>query len=174
MTEPLMPKATAIWLIDNTALTFEQIADFCGLHPLEVQALADGDISSSMVGQDPTLSGQLTRAEIMRCEKDPKARLQLNVTEAMQIGSAQKSKYRSVSKRAAKPSAILWLLRTYPMLSDAQIKKLIGTTSKTIAALRDKTYPNIQNLKPQNPVALGICTEAELQKAVAAHTPKGE
>lgn len=174
MIEPLMPKATAIWLVDNTALTFEQIADFCHLHPLEVQALADGDISSSMVGQDPTLSGQLTREEIIRCEKDSKARLQMNVTEAMQIGTTQKAKYRSVSKRATKPSAILWLLRTYPQLPDTQIKKLIGTTSKTIATLRDKTYPNIQNLKPQNPVGLGLCTEAELQKAVAVSTPRGE
>ncbi len=163
---PLMPKATAVWLIDNTSLTFEQIADFCGLHSLEIQAMADGDVSGSIVGLDPIMNGQLTKEEISRCEADKEARLVLLENEASVTIRNKNAKYTPVSRRGDRPDAIMWLIRNHPELSDTQICKLIGTTKPSINAIRDKTHKNIVNIKPRNPVTLGLCREADLEKAV--------
>lgn len=168
MALPLMPKATAVWLVENTALTFEQIADFCGLHPLEVQAIADGEVAAGIVGLDPVANGQVTRGEIERCEANPDGRLKLTVTDIPQPRSKPKgARYTPVSKRQDRPDAIAWILKHHPELSDATISKLIGTTKQTILAVRDKTHWNATNIKPRNPVTLGMCTESDLEKAVA-------
>ncbi len=166
MTQPLMPKATAVWLIDNTALTFEQIADFTGIHMLEIQAMADGDVSGSIVGFDPILNGQLTKEEIERCEKDEKASLTLIESDAAKIMRTAGAKYTPMSRRGDKPDAIMWLVKNHPELSDAQICKLIGTTKPSVVAIREKTHKNIAAIRPRNPVTLGLCTEANLEKAV--------
>ncbi len=163
---PLMPKATAVWLIDNTSLTFDQIAEFCGLHALEIQAMADGDVSGSIVGLDPVLNGQLAKEEIARCEADESSRLVLLEDEASAAVRNKGAKYTPVSRRGDRPDAIMWLVRNHPELSDAQICKLIGTTKPSIKAIRDKSHKNIANIKPRNPVTLGLCREADLEKAV--------
>jgi len=166
MALPLMPKATAVWLVDNTALTFRQIADFCGMHALEIQAMADGDVQSSIVGQDPIVAGQLTREEITRCEADPAERLKSRHTDVPTPQARSKgARYTPVSKRQDRPDAIAWILKHHPELTDAQIVSLIGTTKTTIAAVRDKTHWNSANIKVRNPVTLGLCTEADLEKA---------
>ncbi len=168
MALPLMPKATAVWLVENTALTFEQIADFCGLHPLEVQAIADGEVAAGIVGLDPVANGQVARGEIERCEGNPDGRLKITVTDIPQPRAKQKgARYTPVSKRQDRPDAIAWILKHHPELSDATISKLIGTTKPTIQSVRDKTHWNATNIKPRNPVTLGMCTEAELEKVVA-------
>lgn len=173
MARPLMPKATAVWLVDNTALTFDQIADFCGLHPLEIQAIADGEVAVGMQGLDPIRGGELTADEIERCEADPTARLAMAAAAAKQADERQKkSRYTPVSKRQDRPDAIAWLLRNYPELTDAQISKLIGTTKPTINSVRDRTHWNAANIKPQNPVGLGLCSSAELEKAIAVARAK--
>jgi hypothetical protein len=168
MPVPLMPKATAVWLVENTALTFEQIADFCGLHPLEVQAIADGEVASQMQGLDPVANGQTTAEEIARCQADPNARLKLapNAVPPQMIRH-RGPRYTPIAKRQDKPDAIAYLLKTHPELSDAQISKLIGTTKPTINAVRDRTHWNSPNIKPRHPVALGLCTLEELDQAVA-------
>jgi hypothetical protein len=167
MSHPLMPKATAVWLVENTGLTFEQIADFCGLHPLEVQAIADGEVSM-LQGLDPVANGQTTREDIERCEKDPAERLRL-AAKAIPVPLVKHRgpRYTPVSKRGDKPNAIAWLLKNHPELSDGQIAKLVGTTKPTINAVRDRTHRNMQEIKPQHPVTLGLCTVAELDDAVA-------
>jgi len=167
MAHPLMPKATAVWLVENTGLTFEQIADFCGLHPLEVQAIADGEVSM-LQGLDPVANAQTTREDIERCEKDPNERLRL-APKAIPVPLVKHRgpRYTPVSKRGDKPNAIAWLLKNHPELSDGQIAKLIGTTKPTINAVRDRTHRNIQEIKPQHPVTLGLCTVAELEEAIA-------
>jgi hypothetical protein len=167
MAHPLMPKATAVWLVENTGLTFEQIADFCGLHPLEVQAIADGEVSM-LQGLDPVANGQTTREDIERCEKDPSERLRL-AAKAIPVPLVKHRgpRYTPVSKRGDKPNAIAWLLKNHPELSDGQIAKLVGTTKPTINAVRDRTHRNMQEIKPQHPVTLGLCTVAELDDAVA-------
>lgn len=168
MALPLMPKATAVWLVENTALSFEQIADFCGLHPLEIQAIADGEVAAGIVGLDPVANGQLTRAELERCEANPDGRLKLVITDIPQPRAKPKgARYTPVSKRQDRPDAIAWILKHHPELSDASISKLIGTTKPTIQSVRDKTHWNAANIKPRNPVTLGMCTEAELEKVVA-------
>jgi hypothetical protein len=173
MDYPLMPKATAVWLFENTVLTFDQIAEFCGLHSLEIQAIADGDVASRMVGHDPIVAGQLTKEEIERCEKDPDAKLQLKQSTATDIQKRRKgARYTPVSRRQDKPDAISWLLKHHPELSDNQICKLIGTTKKTIEAIRDKTHWNTANLKSKNPVTLGLCKEVDIEKAVAVASRK--
>lgn len=173
MALPLMPKATAVWLVENTALTFEQIAEFCGLHPLEVQAIADGEVATGIVGLDPVANGQLARGEIERCEADADAHLKLIVTDFPQPRSKPKgARYTPVSKRQDRPDAIAWLLKHHPELSDAQLCKLIGTTKPTIQSVREKTHWNAVNIKARNPVTLGLCTEAELEKAVALARPR--
>ncbi len=163
----LMPKATAVWLVDNTTLSFLQIGDFCQLHELEVQAIADGEVAVGIVGLDPVSNGQLTKDEIERCEADPAERLQIAKTDIPQPVARQKGpRYTPVSKRADKPDAIAWLLRNQPDLSDAQIGRLIGTTKPTINAIRDRTHWNSSNLQPRSPVEVGLCTHQELHDAV--------
>ena len=176
MAAPLMPKATAVWLVENTALTFEQIADFCELHPLEVQAIADGEVAVQMQGLDPVANGQTTTEEIERCQADPEARLKLSDQAVPQQFVKHKGpRYTPISKRQDKPDAIMYLLRSHPELSDGQISKLIGTTKPTIAAVRDRTHWNSPNIKPRHPVSLGLCTMEELDRAVTrARRLRGE
>ncbi len=167
MTHPLMPKATAVWLVENTALTFEQIAAFCGMHPLEVQGIADGEVAIGIVGLDPVANGQLTREDIQRCEADPKARLALTVTTLpMPVARAKGARYTPVSKRQDRPDAISWLIRHHPELTDAQVGRLVGTTKSTIQKVRDRTHWDIQNIKPRSPLALGLCTEEQLNQII--------
>jgi uncharacterized protein len=167
MPAPLMPKATAVWLVENTSLTFEQIADFCELHPLEIQAIADGEVANQMQGLDPVANGQTTMEEIERCQADPQARLKLSPQALPQQMFRHKGpRYTPIAKRQDKPDAIAFLLRNYPELLDTQISKLIGTTKPTIAAVRDRTHWNSPNIKPRHPVELGLCTVAELDEAL--------
>jgi uncharacterized protein len=167
MAQPLMPKATAVWLVENTALTFEQIGEFCGMHPLEVQAIADGEVAAGMQGRDPVAAGELTMAELERCSADPEARLRsadrrIPLPEARPKGA----RYTPVAKRQDRPDAIAWLLKNYPELTDPQICKLVGTTKPTIDKVRDRTHWRSADIKPRNPVNLGLCSEADLQKEV--------
>lgn len=167
MALPLMPKATAVWLVDNTTLTFEQIADFTGMHELEVQAIADGEVAVGIVGVDPTGNGQLTAEEIKRCEEKPSQKLRLSKTDIPKPKARSKgARYTPVSKRQDRPDAIAWLLRHHPELADSQISRLLGTTKPTINSIRDRSHWNMANIKPQNPVTLGLCTEADLEKAL--------
>jgi len=167
MPHPLMPKATAVWLVENTALSFDQIADFCGLHPLEVQAIADGEVATGMQGLDPLTAGELSQEEIDRCAGDPNSRLKmLKPTIPQPKARAKGARYTPVSKRQDRPDAVAWLLRNHPELADAQISKLIGTTKPTINAIRQRTHWNMTNIKPQNPVGLGLCSATDLDKAV--------
>lgn len=168
MTAPLMPKATAVWLVENTTLTFKQIGDFCELHELEVQAIADGDVASNIVGLNPVAGGQLTAEEIARCENDPTA--SLVAVEPERNVKAQNSKNKkmlSPSQRSDKPAAVLWILRNCPEIIDSQICRLIGTTKPTIASLRDGTHRDMASLRPKNPVAIGLCKEKDLDEAIA-------
>ena len=168
MPQLLMPKATAVWLVENTALTFEQIADFCGMHMLEIQAIADGEVAIGMQGLDPLANGQLTQDELDRCTADSDARLvQAIPTNPMPQAKSKGARYTPVSKRQDRPDAIAWLVKNYPELSDAQISKLIGTTKPTITAVREKSHWNAPNIKPQNPVSLGLCSGQDLEKMVA-------
>ena len=167
MATPLMPKATAVWLVDNTTLTFDQIAEFCGLHPLEVQGIADGEVAAGIRGMDPVNSNELTRAEIERCEKDPKGRLQASKSELPQPKKRTKGpRYTPVAKRQDKPDGIAWLLRHHPELKDSQISRLIGTTKNTILAVRERTHWNSANIRPRDPVLLGLCNQTDLNAAV--------
>ena len=162
-----MPKATAVWLVDNTALTFEQIADFCGLHNLEVQAIADGEVAPGMQGLDPIANGQLTKEEVEKCEADQTAQMEMaKPSVPMPKVRPKGARYTPISKRQDRPDAISWLLRTYPELSDAQISRLIGSTKQTINSVREKTHRNQQNIKPQSPIYLGLCTAPDLEKMV--------
>lgn len=168
MSELLMPKATAVWLVENTGLTFDQIADFCGLHRLEVQAIADGEVNTSMRGMDPIGNGQLTQEEIARCEQDPTAELvQAKRSIPLPAWKTKGARYTPVAKRQDKPDAIAWLLKHYPDLTDAQISRLIGTTKPTIQAVRDRTHWNASNITPRDPVELGLCKVVELDQAQA-------
>jgi len=167
MAAPLMPKATAVWLVENTSLTFEQIADFCELHPLEIQAIADGEVAIQMQGLDPVANGQTTMAEIERCQADPEARVKLSPRALPpQFVKHKGPRYTPIAKRQDKPDAIAFLLKSNPELSDGQISKLIGTTKPTIAAVRDRTHWNTANIKPRHPVGLGLCTIEELEEAI--------
>lgn len=163
---PLMPHATASWLVDTTALTFEQISDFCGLHILEVQAMADDLASSKYTGRDPVRSGELTIAEIEKGQADPDYRLKMHKA-PVNVNRTKGPRYTPVSKRQDKPDGIAWILRHYPEMSDAQIGKLIGTTRTTIAAIRDRTHWNISNIQAKDPVTLGLCSQRELDAIVA-------
>ncbi|MCE2991563.1 MAG: DUF1013 domain-containing protein [Candidatus Jidaibacter sp.] len=178
MSAPLMPKATAVWLIENTTLTFEQIADFCGIHYLEVQGIADGDVAKGISGVDPIVAGQLTREELERCEKDPSAKLKLSESAAKfnyaQSKNSTKGKYTPVARRQDKPDAVAWILKNCPEISDAQIVKLIGTTKNTIESVRSKTHWNSQNIKPKDPVLLGLCSQSELDKIHSQARKKAE
>lgn len=167
MTIPLMPKATAVWLIENTSLAFQQIAEFCHLHILEVKNLADSESSQAMVGFDPIASGQLTLEEIHRCEKDNNAKLQLSVAiTADSVLGKKRTRYTPLAKRQERPDAIAWLIKYYPDLNDTQISKLVGTTKPTIDSVRNKTHWNAHNIKPRNPVQLGFCSQAELDALI--------
>ena len=166
MTQPLMPMATAVWLVDNTALTFTQIAELCDLHELEVQGIADGTVGMNIVGQDPTVSGQLTWDEINRCQDDPKASLTLVEDDVKAMPRTKGPRYTPLSKRQDKPDAIAWLVRHHPELSDLQISRLVGTTKPTIQAIRDRSHWNIANIHPHDPVSLGLCKQFELDEAV--------
>lgn len=164
---PLMPKATAVWLVENTTLSFEQIASFCGMHPLEVQGIADGEVAQGIIGQDPTILGQVTAEQIAECEKDHSKSLLLAKSAKQYMAPKTKgTRYTPVARRRDKPDAIAWLVKTHPELTDAQIIKLIGTTKSTIAAIRNRSHWNSSNLKPRDPVLLGICSQVDLNKAV--------
>ena len=168
MTQALMPKGTAVWLVENTTLTFEQIADFCGLHPLEVQAIADGEVAIGIVGLDPVMSGQLTKEELERAQADPSTKLRRAVKDLPALSIRSKGpRYTPVAKRGDKPDAIAWLLKNHPELSDAQVTRLIGTTKQTIAAVRDRTHRDSANIKPRHPVLLGLTNQTEIDEAVA-------
>ncbi len=162
---PLMPKATAVWLLDNTALTFDQIAEFCKLHPLEVKAIADGDSAQGIKGLDPIQTGQLTREQISAAEADPELRLTLSESK-VSVPATERGKkgprYTPVSRRQDRPNAILWLVRNHPELKDAAIMRLVGTTKSTIAAIRDRTHWNAATLAPMDPVTLGLATQTDL------------
>jgi uncharacterized protein len=165
-TYPLMPHATASWLVDNTALTFEQIAGFCGLHILEVQAMADDLAGAKYTGRDPVHSGELTQAEIERGQASPSYLLKMQRA-PISVSRTKGPRYTPVSKRQDKPDGIAWILRNHPEISDAQIGKLIGTTRNTIAAIRDRSHWNISNINPKDPVTLGLCSQRELDGLVA-------
>lgn len=171
MAQPLMPKAIAVWLVDNTALTFNQIADFCGLHPLEVKGIADGDVAQGIVGTDPVATGQLTQEEIDRCSTDSGAELKLSEQTTL-IVRRKGPRYTPVSRRQDRPDAIAWLVRYHPELTDGQIAKLVGTTKPTINAVRDRSHWNSSNIKPNDPVALALCTQIELDDVVAKAAEK--
>ena len=164
---PLMPKATAVWLVDNTSLTFNQIADFCGLHELEVKSIADGEVAKGIIGLNPINNNQLTQNEIDRCSEDPKQSLQLNMSLASEyVNKAKKksSKYTPIARRQDKPDAIYWLLKNFPDISDAKIIKLIGTTKTTVESIRSRSHWNMQNIRPKDPVLLGICSQSDVDK----------
>lgn len=163
MVKLLMPKATAVWLIDNTALTFEQIAGFCQLHVLEVKGIADGEVASGMQGLDPVANGQTTKQAIEDAEKDSSLSLEHIETEMPQY-KQKGPKYTPLSKRQDKPDGIAWLLKNFPKITDQEIIKLIGTTKTTIQAIRNRTHWNTQNIKPKDPVLLGLCRQSELNK----------
>ncbi len=167
MTLPLMPKATAVWLIEKTALTFTQIAEFCGMHPLEVQAIADGEVAQGIVGYDPVQNGQLTAEETRRCEADNSARLKLAPTALPAPKRLRGARYPPAAKRTDRPDAIAFVLRNFPQLSEVQVAKLLGTTKDTIQKVRDRTHWNSANIKPRDPVILGLCSQTDLNAAVA-------
>lgn len=166
MTLPLMPKATAVWLIDKTALTFSQIAAFCGMHPLEVQAIADGEVASGINGYDPVKNNQLTSEEIARCERDSNATPKLSSAANPIPRRAKGARYTPIARRNDRPDAIAFLLRQFPQLSEAQIIKLLGTTKDTIAKVRDRQHWNSANIKPRDPVIIGLCSQTDLNAAV--------
>ena len=168
MNIPLMPKATAMWLISNTTLTFDQIAEFCKLHPLEVQGMADGDVASGIIGEDPVIYGQLTREEIKRCEQDSKGKLELiQMSEVLKsVKKKKESKYIPVARRRDKPDAIMWLVKHHPEVTDPQLIKLLGTTKATVTAIRKREHWDIANIKPRDPVLLGLCSQIALDKLI--------
>src|SRR5919201_3810781 len=166
---PLMPKATAVWLVENTALSFDQVADFCKLHPLEVKAIADGEAAQGIKGLDPVLTGQLSREEIEKGVADPEHKLKL-LDPKVRLPEAKRKKgprYTPVSRRQDRPNAILWLVRNHPELKDSQIMRLVGTTKSTIASIRERTHWNAANLQPMDPVTLGLCSQIDLDLEVA-------
>ncbi len=167
MNAPLMPKATAVWLIENTSLTFKQIADFCGLHELEIKGMADGDVSVGIKAYNPILSNQLTREEIELSSKDPNRPLQLKEKNIdIEVKKMIGTKYTPISQREDKPNAIAWLTKNYPMLADSQICKLVGSTKNTVDAIRNRKHWNMSNISPKDPVMASLCSQTELQAAI--------
>ena len=168
-----MRKATAVWLVENTSLTFTQIAIFCGLHELEVQGIADGDVASGIIGQNPILSGQLSREEIVRCEKDSDSTMALkrSVTSDVKPVSKKIGKYTPIARRQDKPDGISYLLKYYPDISNGQIKKLVGTTDKMIDSIRTRTHWNLKNIKPRDVVLLGLCSQSQFNEVIAQIKP---
>lgn len=177
--KPIMAKATAVWLVDNTTMTFKQVADFCGLHELEVQGIADGDVATGVKGFDPIANNQLTQDEISKGEASPLYKLKLKFNAAA-VGEEKRRgpRYTPLSKRQDRPASILWLVKFHPELTDGQVSKLVGTTKPTIQAIRERTHWNIQNIQPIDPVALGLCKQSELdiavQKANAKKAKEGD
>lgn len=165
---PLMPKATAVWLVENTALTFDQIAEFCNLHPLEIKGIADGDVAQGIRGMDPIMSGELTRLELEAAEINSEHTLKLNQTivELPEITTKKQKKYTPLSRRQDRPTAIAWLVRNHPELKDSEVIRLVGTTKSTIESIRNRTHWNIGNIQPQDPVVLGLCSQIDLDKLV--------
>lgn len=161
-----MPKATAVWLIDNTSLTFDQIGAFCGLHTLEVQGIADGEVAMGIVGRDPIAQGELTQEEINRCENDKKQKLGINKTDLTLTRKDSGQRYTPLSKRQNRPDAIAWLIKYHPELSDAQICRLVGTTKPTVISVKDRTHWNTPNLKLMDPVTLGMCSQISLDQEI--------
>ncbi len=173
MAHPLMPRATAIFLVENTALTFVQISEFCGLHPLEVQAIADGEAAIGIKARDPVTAGDIEASELQRCIADPTARLQMRLQiEAPSRKVRPGGRYTPMTKRQDKPDAILYLIRRYPELVDAQISRLLGTTKTTIKAVREGSHKEQSRLQPRDPVALGLCAAAEVEAELARLKPK--
>ena len=172
MSNILMPKATAVWLIDNTVMTFEQISKFCSLHILEVKGIADGDVAAGIRGADPIANGQLTRNEIERAEKDENYQMKAVSFEMSPVGPSSKRKkrkgprYTPLSRRQDRPDAIAWMVRNHPEVTDAQISRLIGTTKPTIKSIRDRTHWKSATLNPTDPVSLGLCSQIDLDEAV--------
>ncbi len=179
MSKPLMAKATAVWLVDNTTISFKQIADFVGMHELEIQGIADGDVAAGVKGFDPIANNQLTQDDIDKAEKNPLHKLTLKFNAAA-VGEEKRRgpRYTPLSKRQDRPNAILWLVKFHPELADAQIAKLVGTTKPTIQSIRERTHWNISNMQPIDPVALGLCKQTELdaavQKAAAKRAKEGQ
>lgn len=171
---PLMPKATAVWLVENTTLTFDQIGDFCGMHPLEIQGIADGEVATGIMGQNPMDAGELTKEEIEKAEADDSYRMVM-AQKAMAHMKMQKAKkgarYTPVARRQDKPEAIAWIVKNHPYIPDSQIVKLIGTTKKTIDSIREKSHWNIANIKPKDPVLLGLCLQTTLDATVQKFRP---
>ena len=174
--KPLMPKATAVWLVDNTSLSFDQIADFCGLHPLEVKGIADEDVAKGIKGQDPVATGQLTREQIEEAEKNPNMRLKMAPSRYKMppVKLKKVPRYTPVSKRQDKPDAVYWIIRNHPEFADADIVKLVGTTKATIQKIRERSHWNATNIKAVDPVTLGLCSQLELDLAVARANAKRE
>ena len=166
---PLMPKATARWLVENTALTFKQIAQFCGIHELEVKGMADGELATNIMPVDPVIAGQLEASEIERCSQDQSASLKLKIDEryeAINKKAKKRAKYTPIARRGDKPDAVYWMLKNYPEVKDSDIIKLIGTTKSTLEAIKDRSHWNMANLKQRDPVWLGLCSQADLDKVV--------
>lgn len=164
---PFMPKATAVWLVENTTLTFKQIANFCNLHELEIKGIADGDVAKGIKAYNPILAGQLTREEIDLCSKDPNRELNLiERSEEVQVKERKKPKYTPLSKRQDRPDAALWLLKNYPEFTDGQVSKLVGSTKGTVSLIRKRSYWNFSNLKAKDPVILGLCSQETFEKAL--------
>ena len=164
---PFMPKATAVWLVENTTLTFKQIANFCNLHELEVKGIADGDVAKGIKAYNPILAGQLSREEIDLCSKDPERNLSLiERAEDVQVKERKKPKYTPLSKRQDRPDAALWLLKNFPQFTDGQISKLVGSTKGTVSLIRKRSYWNFSNLKAKDPVILGLCSQEIFEKAL--------
>lgn len=174
MPYPLMPKATAVWLVENTTLTFEQIGEFCGMHPLEIQGIADGEVAVGIIGQDPIASNELDQAELDKALKDENYRMVMSEKAVAHIKMNKTKKgarYTPIARRQDKPEAIAWILKYHPYLPDAQIVKLIGTTKKTIDSIRERTHWNIANIKPKDPVLLGLCMQTTLEKMAEKFRP---
>ena len=165
---PLMPKATAIWLVDNTSLSFRQIGDFCGMHELEIKGIADGEVGIGIKGLNPITSGQLTKEEIEKCEKDEGETLHIIENEISEKTeqSKKKKKYTPLSKRQDRPDAVYWLIRNHPELKDSQVARLVGSTKNTIDAIRKRTHWNMNNIRPQDPIGLGLCRQIELDESL--------
>ena len=164
---PFMPKATAVWLVENTTLTFKQIANFCNLHELEVKGIADGDVAKGIKAYNPILAGQLSRDEIDTCSKDPEKSLNLvKKTEDVEVKERKKPKYTPLSKRQDRPDAILWMCKNYPELTDGQISKLVGSTKGTVSLIRKRSYWNFSSLKARDPVILALCSQENFEKAL--------
>ncbi|MDG2187675.1 MAG: DUF1013 domain-containing protein [Hyphomicrobiales bacterium] len=173
---PLMPKATAVWLVENTALTFDQIANFCNIHPLEIKGIADGDVAQGIRGMDPIMSGELTRLELESAEADVNHMLELNksAVQLPEIKTKKQKKYTPLSRRQDRPAAIAWLVRNHPELRDSEVIKLVGTTKSTIDSIRSRSHWNIGNIQPQDPVVLALCSQIELDRLVLKASKRQE